>query len=63
MKTGFDDNFPLLVSKWIKAFLMGRTHQVKIGPSDFLSSSFSCTSGVPQGLCLDQYCLFYLLTT
>ena len=40
---------PLLVTKWIKSFLTGRTQQVKIGNSDTLSSSLPCTSGIPQG--------------
>ena len=40
---------PLLLTKWIKSFLTGRTQQVKIGNSDTLSSSLPCTSGIPQG--------------
>ena len=40
---------PLLVTKWIKSFLTGRTQQVNIGNSDTLSSSLPCISGIPQG--------------
>ena len=43
---------PLLVTKWIKSVLTGRTQQVKIGNSDTLSSSLPCTNGIPQGSAL-----------
>ncbi len=41
--------FPALTTNWIKSFLAGRTQQVKIGLAGSLSSTLSCTSGVPQG--------------
>ena len=40
---GFDE----LSIKWYNSFLTGRSQRVKIG--DFISSSQSLTSGVPQG--------------
>ena len=54
--------FPLLVTKWIEAFLTDRTRHVKIILSNFLSSSLSCTSSVTQGSVLGPI-LFILFIT